>query len=61
MLQALKGLKVNTQLLHSHTQSIVKLKTRVGQLAEAITIREHRALTSQAIENPRRLYELSNI
>jgi len=35
-------------LLHSHTQFIVKLETQVGQLAEAITRREHGALPSQA-------------
>ena len=29
VLQALKGLEVNTQLLHSHTQSIAKLETQV--------------------------------
>jgi len=50
---ALKGLEMNTQLLYSHTQSIAKLETQVGQLAKAITRREHEALPSQAIENPR--------
>jgi len=52
VLQALKGLEMNTQLLHSHTQSIVKLKTQVGQPTKVIIRREHGALPSQAIKNP---------
>ena len=51
VLQALKSLEMNTQLLHSHMQSIAKLEIQVGQLAEAIIRREHGALPSQAIEN----------
>ena len=30
VLQALKGLEMNTQILHSHTQSIAKLETQIG-------------------------------
>ena len=41
------------QLLHSHTQSIVKLETQMSQLAEAITRREYEILPSQAIKNSR--------
>jgi len=34
VLQALKGLEINTQLLHAHTQSIAMLETQMGQLDE---------------------------
>ena len=53
VLQALEGLEMNTQLLHLYTQTIVKLETQVGQLAEAITRTEHGALASKVIKNPR--------
>jgi len=61
VLQALKGLEVNMQLLHAHTQSIAKLETQVGQLTEAIPRRKHEALSSQAIENPIGQPGLANI
>jgi len=41
VLQALKGLETSTHLFHSHTQSIAKLKTQMGQLVEATTKREY--------------------
>jgi len=50
VLQALKELETNTQLLHSYTQSIAKLETQMSQLAEAITRRKYETLPSQAIE-----------
>ena len=53
VLQALKGLEMNTQLLHSHTQSIAKLETQIGQLATAFSRREEGKLPSQPINNPK--------
>lgn len=40
VIRALNGLDQNTQLLHSHTQSLTKLETQLGQLADAINRRE---------------------
>ena len=53
VLQALKGLEINIQILHSHTQSIVKLEIQIGQLATAFNRREEDKLLSQPISNPR--------
>ena len=57
MLQALKGLEANTQVLNSHTQSIAKLETQIGQLATALNRREEGKLPSQPISNPVRSYK----
>lgn len=54
--QALKGLEMNTQLLHSHTQSIAKLETQIGQLATAFSRSEEGKLPSQPINNPKGQY-----
>ena len=54
VLQALKGLEVNTQVLHSHTQSIAKLEIQIGQLATAFNKREEGKLPSQPISNPKK-------
>ena len=56
VLQALKGLKVNTQVLHSHTQSIVKLEIQIGQLATTFNRREEGKLLGQPINNPKGQY-----
>ncbi|KAI5673641.1 hypothetical protein M9H77_14005 [Catharanthus roseus] len=40
VLSALKGLEVKIQILDSHTQSIAKLETQIGQLANAISRRD---------------------
>ena len=56
VLQALKGLEMNTQLLHSHTQSIAKLETQIGQLATSFNRREEGKLPSQPISNPKGHY-----
>ncbi|KAI5652481.1 hypothetical protein M9H77_29668 [Catharanthus roseus] len=53
VLSALKGLEVKTQILDSRTQSIAKLETQIGQLANAISRREEGRLLSHPIENPR--------
>ncbi|KAI5656540.1 hypothetical protein M9H77_25333 [Catharanthus roseus] len=45
-----------TQILDSHTQSIAKLETQIGQLANAISRRDEGKLPSHPIENPRANY-----
>ncbi|XP_043725617.1 uncharacterized protein LOC122672185 [Telopea speciosissima] len=52
VLRTLKGLDQNIQLLHSHTQSLSKLETQLGQLTDAISRREEGQLPSQVIDNP---------
>ncbi|KAI5676870.1 hypothetical protein M9H77_07820 [Catharanthus roseus] len=42
-----------TQIVDSHTQSIAKLETQIGQLANAISRRDEGKLPSHPIENPR--------
>ncbi|KAI5663607.1 hypothetical protein M9H77_22930 [Catharanthus roseus] len=56
VLSALKGLESMTQILDSHTQSIAKLETQIGQLANAISRRDESKLPSHPIENPRANY-----
>ncbi|KAF7815007.1 hypothetical protein G2W53_028976 [Senna tora] len=53
VLSALKNLDPMRQLLDSHTQSIAKLETLVGQLANTITRRDEGKLLSFPMENPR--------
>ncbi|KAI5648833.1 hypothetical protein M9H77_34838 [Catharanthus roseus] len=48
--------KSMTQILDSHTQSIAKLETQIGQLANAISRRDEGKLPSHPIENPRANY-----
>ncbi|KAI5680948.1 hypothetical protein M9H77_02175 [Catharanthus roseus] len=50
------GLESITQILDSHTQSIAKLETQIGQLANAISRRDEGKLPSHPIENPRANY-----
>ncbi|KAI5683028.1 hypothetical protein M9H77_04256 [Catharanthus roseus] len=50
------GLESMTQILDSHTQSIAKLETQIGQLANAISRRDEGKLPSHPIENPRASY-----
>ncbi|KAI5681865.1 hypothetical protein M9H77_03093 [Catharanthus roseus] len=45
-----------TQILDSHTQSIAKLETQIGQLANTISRRDEGKLPSHPIENPRANY-----
>ncbi|KAI5666444.1 hypothetical protein M9H77_16297 [Catharanthus roseus] len=56
VLSALKGLESMTQILDSYTQSIAKLETQIGQLANAISRRDEGKLPSHPIENPRTNY-----
>ncbi|KAI5659770.1 hypothetical protein M9H77_28563 [Catharanthus roseus] len=56
VLSALKGLESMTQILDSHTQSIAKLETQIGQLANTISRRDEGKLPSHLIENPRANY-----
>ncbi|KAI5654300.1 hypothetical protein M9H77_31487 [Catharanthus roseus] len=51
-----QSLEVKTQNLDSHTQSIAKLETQIGQLANAISRRDDGRLPSHPIENPRANY-----
>ncbi|KAI5676183.1 hypothetical protein M9H77_07133 [Catharanthus roseus] len=51
-----EGLEAKTQILDSHTQSIAKLETQIGQLANAISRRDEGKLPSHPIENPRANY-----
>ncbi|KAI5648393.1 hypothetical protein M9H77_34398 [Catharanthus roseus] len=44
------------QILDSHTQSIAKLETQIGQLANAISRRDEDKLPSHPMENPRANY-----
>ncbi|KAF7832389.1 uncharacterized protein G2W53_014722 [Senna tora] len=53
VLSALKNLDPMRQLLDSHTQSIAKLETQVGQLANTIARRDEGKLPSFPMENPR--------
>ncbi|KAI5677219.1 hypothetical protein M9H77_08169 [Catharanthus roseus] len=45
-----------TQILDSHTQSIAKLETQIGKLANTISRRDEGKLPSHLIENPRTNY-----
>ncbi|KAI5661704.1 hypothetical protein M9H77_21027 [Catharanthus roseus] len=45
-----------TQILDSHTQSITKLETQIGQLANTISRRDEGKLPSHPIENHRANY-----
>ncbi|KAI5682163.1 hypothetical protein M9H77_03391 [Catharanthus roseus] len=51
-----KSLEAMTQIVDSHTQSIAKLETQIGQLANAINRRDKGKLPSHPIENPRANY-----
>ncbi|KAI5667289.1 hypothetical protein M9H77_14566 [Catharanthus roseus] len=51
-----QGLESMTQILDSHTQSIAKLETQIGQLANTISRRDEGKLPSHPIENPRANY-----
>ena len=53
MLFALSNLEANTQLLNSHSQSIAKLETQVGQIANALNQRREGKLPSQPVANPK--------
>ncbi|KAI5682581.1 hypothetical protein M9H77_03809 [Catharanthus roseus] len=48
-----QSLEAMTQLVDSHTQSIIRLETQIGQLANAISRRYEGKLPSHPIENPR--------
>ncbi|KAI5649216.1 hypothetical protein M9H77_35221 [Catharanthus roseus] len=56
VLFAFEGLESMTKILDSHTQSIAKLETQIGQLANAISRRNEGELPSHPIENPRANY-----
>jgi hypothetical protein len=56
VLTALSKLESQTQLLHSHSQSIAKLEVQIGQLANALNQREEGKLPSQRMPNPKGHY-----
>ncbi|KAI5681054.1 hypothetical protein M9H77_02281 [Catharanthus roseus] len=56
VLSSLKGLEAMTQIVDSHTQSIARLKTQIGQLTNAKSRRDDGKLPSHPIENPRANY-----
>jgi len=53
VLAALSKLESQTQLLNSHSQSISKLETQVGRLANALNKRMEGTLPSQPVVNPK--------
>ena len=64
ILKILERMKINSQvrdqLLHSHTQSIAKLETQIGQLATAFNRREKKKQPNQSISNPKGWYIAEN-
>ncbi|GFS31989.1 hypothetical protein Acr_00g0020250 [Actinidia rufa] len=65
VLQALQSFEVTnqttSQLLSSHTQSIAKLETQMGQLANVLSRRDEGKLPSQSVANPKGQYEVHDI
>jgi hypothetical protein len=45
-----------SQTINTHSQSIAKLKTQMGQLANTLNRREEGKLPSQPVMNPKGLY-----
>ena len=45
-----------SQIVNSHSQSIAKLETEVGQMANTLNRREEGKLPSQPVANPKGLY-----
>ncbi|KAI5657990.1 hypothetical protein M9H77_26783 [Catharanthus roseus] len=56
VLSALKCLEAKTRILDSHTQSIAKLETQLGQLANAISRRDEGKLPNHPVESTRANY-----
>ena len=48
-----QGIKSKMHIVDSHSQSIAKLETQLGQLAIAVGRREEEKLTSHPIQNPK--------
>ena len=44
-------------MLHSHAQSIAKLESQMGQLANSMNKREEGKLPSQVVNNPKGQYQ----
>ncbi|XP_058216378.1 uncharacterized protein LOC131327297 [Rhododendron vialii] len=53
-------MKADSQLLYSHSQSIAKMETQVGQLANALNHRDEGKLPSQPVANPRGMHHIDN-
>ncbi|KAI5662247.1 hypothetical protein M9H77_21570 [Catharanthus roseus] len=56
VLSALKGLEAMTQIVDLHTQSIAKLETQIGQLANVISRRDEVKLPSHPTDNSKANY-----
>ncbi|WP_222196275.1 hypothetical protein, partial [Modestobacter italicus] len=56
ILATLKNLEATAQLTHSHSQSISKIETQLGQLAASLSRREEGKLPSQVVGNPKGTY-----
>ncbi|XP_059638644.1 uncharacterized protein LOC132280906 [Cornus florida] len=63
MLEAMiaKQLEPTNQLVQSHSQSLAKLETQVGQLAQALNRRKDGKLPSQPVANPRGVHIIDDI
>lgn len=61
VLQTMGELKVDLQLLHSHSQSIAKLEIQVGQIVNALNCREDNKLPSQPIANPKEVHQIDSL
>ena len=57
VLKKLKKLKASTQLVHSHSQSIAKVETQIGQIANTLNRRDEGRLPSQPSVNPKNTFE----
>jgi uncharacterized coiled-coil protein SlyX len=48
-----------SQIVNSHSQSIAKLETQMGQMTNTFNKREERKLPSQPVVNPKGLYMIN--
>ena len=60
MLQGPKEVKVCTQLVHSHSQSIARLETQIGEITNALNKREEGRLPSQPMVNPKNTFDVGS-
>jgi len=60
VLASLQSLESLSQTVHSHTQSIVRLESQMGQIANALNRREEGKLPSQPVANPKGQFVVDN-
>ncbi|KAG5547562.1 hypothetical protein RHGRI_013300 [Rhododendron griersonianum] len=60
VLQKLQGLESTSQQCNSNTQSIARLESQIGQLANAFSEREEGKLPSQPVSNPRGQFQVDH-